>query len=400
MIYGSVCSGIEAATVAWEPLGWQPVFFSEIENFPCKVLEHHYPHVPNLGNLNNFEEWNIDGTVDVICGGTPCQAFSVAGLRKGLDDERGNLSLQFVRLLDRIKPRWFLWENVPGVLTSNGGKDFASIVGAFHEIGYCFSWRILDAQFFGVPQRRRRVFIVGRIGNDWRPSAAVLFESDSVSWCTSASGKTWEGIAPPTQERTRSNVQHGASMISEPIYTPKVVGTLTCSDLVNGPNSSSVGAGLYIPVKPYRISSDKSNAMLSSNPNSGIGEANISRTLDTTIPCPSKGQGDIAIVQSNYNDRVFPTLLSSAAGTSRAGAPNGIEAEMYIPNDTKVRRLTPVECERLQGFPDNYTNIPWRGKETSTDGPRYKAIGNSMAVPVMRWIGERIQKVQDILDGK
>jgi len=173
MKYLSVCSGIEAATVAWHHMGWQPVGFSEIEKFPSQVLAHHYPDVPNLGDMTKYKEWDL-GTVDLLVGGTPCQSFSVAGLRKGLDDPRGNLALVYCGILDHFRPRWFVWENVPGVLSSGGGRDFGSFLGAVAELGYGFAYRVLDAQWFGVAQRRRRVFVVGYLG-DWRRAAVGSF---------------------------------------------------------------------------------------------------------------------------------------------------------------------------------------------------------------------------------
>lgn len=179
MRFLSVCSGIEAASVAWMPLGWRAVAFSEIEPFPCAVLAHHYPDVPNWGDMTKFKEWP-DANVDLLCGGTPCQSFSVAGLRKGLDDPRGNLMLTFGAIAGRYRPRWLVWENVPGVLSSNGGRDFGAFLGMLGELGYGVAYRVLDAQYFGVAQRRRRVFVVGYLG-DWRRAAAVLFERHSLS---------------------------------------------------------------------------------------------------------------------------------------------------------------------------------------------------------------------------
>lgn len=186
MRYLSVCSGIEAATQAWHPLGWQPVAFSEIERFPSAVLAHHYPHVPNWGDMTRYEGWP-DADVDVLCGGTPCQSFSIAGLRKGLADPRGNLMLTFGAIAGRYRPRWMVWENVPGVLSSNGGRDFGAFLGMLGELGYGFAYRILDAQHVrtrrfphAVPQRRRRVWVVAYLG-DWRRAAAVLFDRESLS---------------------------------------------------------------------------------------------------------------------------------------------------------------------------------------------------------------------------
>jgi DNA (cytosine-5)-methyltransferase 1 len=180
MRYLSVCSGMEAASVAWHPLGWQPVGFSEIEPFPCAILKHRFPNIPNYGSLTEYKQWPLKpGAIDLLVGGTPCQSFSVAGLRKGLDDPRGNLALVFLGLADKLKPRWIVWENVPGVLSSAGGRDFGSFLGALVELGYGFAYRVLDAQHFGVPQRRRRVFVVACLG-DWRAPAEVLLESDCV----------------------------------------------------------------------------------------------------------------------------------------------------------------------------------------------------------------------------
>ena len=190
MRFLSVCSGIEAASSAWKPLGWRPVAFSEIEPFPCAVLSHHYPDVPNYGDMTNFKDWP-DHAIDLLCGGTPCQSFSVAGLRKGLDDPRGNLMLTFGAIAAKYRPKWLVWENVPGVLSSNGGRDFGTFLGMLGQLGYGFAYRVLDAQYFGVAQRRRRVFVVGCLG-DWRSAAAVLFErhslqghpAPSASWTT------------------------------------------------------------------------------------------------------------------------------------------------------------------------------------------------------------------------
>ena len=199
MIFGSVCSGIEAASVAWNPLGWRAAWFSEIESFPCSVLAHHYPDTPNRGDMTRFEEWP-DGPIDLLCGGTPCQSFSVAGLRKGLDDPRGNLMLTFGAVARKFRPRWLVWENVPGVLSSNGGRDFGAFLGMLGQLGYGFGYRVLDAQHFGVPQRRRRVFVVGCLG-DWRSAAAVLFERHSLQGHLAPRRETRE-VAPTIPSRS------------------------------------------------------------------------------------------------------------------------------------------------------------------------------------------------------
>jgi len=234
MRYGSVCSGIEAASVAWEPLGWQPVFFSEIEPFPSSVLAHHWPTVPNLGDMTKFREWNHgSGSVDVLVGGTPCQSFSVAGLRKGLDDPRGNLALVFLGLVESLQPRWVVWENVPGVLSSNAGRDFGAFLGALGQLGYGFAYRVLDAQYFGVPQRRRRVFVVASLG-DWRGPAAVLFEPEGLRRDSQAgrkarqetalgasSGPTDSGICDPIG--TLCSDTHPGAYSGQDAYTGRIV---------------------------------------------------------------------------------------------------------------------------------------------------------------------------------
>lgn len=201
MRFLSVCSGIEAASVAWNPLGWNAVAFSEIEPFPCAVLAHHYPDTPNWGDMTKYKEWP-DVAIDLLCGGTPCQSFSVAGLRKGLDDPRGNLMLTFGAIAAKYRPKWLVWENVPGVLSSNKGKDFGTFLGMLGELGYGFAYRVLDAQFFGVPQRRRRVFVVGCLG-DWRSAAAVLFERHGLSGDLAPSRKARQGLAPTLSARTK-----------------------------------------------------------------------------------------------------------------------------------------------------------------------------------------------------
>ena len=204
MRYLSVCSGIEAASASWQPLGWTPVAFSEIEPFPCSVLAHHHPAVPNWGDMTKFEEWP-DEPIDLLCGGTPCQSFSVAGLRKGLADPRGNLMLTFGAIAAKYRPRWLVWENVPGVLSSNGGRDFGAFLGLLAELGYGFAYRVLDAQYVrveshprAVPQRRRRVFVVGHSGGQWQRAAAVLFERESLRGHPAPRREAGEGITQDT----------------------------------------------------------------------------------------------------------------------------------------------------------------------------------------------------------
>lgn len=327
MKYLSICSGIEAASVAWHDLQWQAVGFSEIEPFPCAVLSHRYPATPNLGDMTRHADWNIEpGAVDLVVGGTPCQAFSVAGLRAGMADPRGNLALTFLSIVNRLRPQWVVWENVPGVLSSNGGRDFGAFVGALAELRYGFAYRVLDAQHFGVAQRRRRVFVVAN-ATDWRRAAAVLFEPESLRRDPASGRAKGQGAAASTAGRADT------------------VGTI-CAD---------------------------------SHPGSYAGQdAYTGRLIPHPAPAP------IAFHPTQ-------TPISSVGVTHTMGTGDGA-ATIAVAQGYAVRRLTPVECERLQGFPDDWTAIPYRGKPAA-DGPRYKAIGNSMAVPVMRWLGERIDAV-------
>ena len=324
MNYLSLCSGIEAASVAWIPIGFNPVAFSEIEPFSSSVLKHHYPQVPDLGDMTKFKEWP-DYAIDILVGGTPCQSFSVAGLRKGLDDPRGNLALTFGAIAARYRPRWIVWENVYGVLSSNGGKDFAGFLGLLtgqsvtppeqgwqnsgaisgYRSAYGVSWRTLNSEYFGVAQRRRRVFAVGYLG-DWRRSSAALFERNCLPW--------------------------------------------------NSPKDQKTG---------------KTNA---------------------------RSAGDIATVRRRHPQ--IPTII----GTVRARTPGTggrVEQELgfLIPdvthNKKAVRRLTCVECERLMGFSDQYTNVKHRNRDAG-DGPRYRALGNSIAVPCLSWLGARIKQVDEV----
>lgn len=300
--YLSLCSGIEAASVAWEPLGWQPIAFSEIEPFPCAVLARHYPDVPNLGDMTMIDGSSLRGHVHVLVGGTPCQSFSVAGQRRGLNDERGNLAIVFARLADECNPAFIVWENVPGVL-SDRGNAFGFLLSAlagenapllppgrrWTDAGYvlgsgrAIAWRILDAQYFGLAQCRRRVFVVACPCGGADPRK-VLFEFGGLRRDT-----------PPSREKGQEITQ------------------------------------------------------------------SLARSLGTGGPDDNRAQGRFYVPQTH----------SQAV--------------------TKVRRLTPWECERLQGFPDGYTDVIFRGKPAK-DALRYRALGNAMAVPVMRWLGERIMR--------
>ena len=643
-----MCSGIEAASVAWHPLGWEAVGFSEIEKFPSAVLAHHYPNVPNFGDMTKHETWPLaPGSVDLLVGGTPCQSFSVAGLRKGLADPRGNLMLTYLAIADRLRPRWIVWENVPGVLSSNGGRDFGTFLGALGELGYGWAYRVLDAQWCrtqrhprAVPQRRRRVFVVGCLGDNGS-AAAVLFDRESVfrdtktrrkqgkdlagnseasvdaigstdgtvgaicagtvgetlqDACTGrmipaslpmvnsrtalnqevattlsardhkgpscgrdgvtgnpivteqqsmtpytgkgfgewkvgvgtirASGGTFGGgsetiVAYPIQDgRELDKRQNGLGVgnDSDPAYTVDCIGaqavahaqavpfydpspTLTAkmqgssgwapynetahlvgvpvvahaqpanpSHWEGGPhptlNRPTGGTGysnqelfsqrgaMLVAAQP--IAFDVYNSKLTGDVIGVVREQHGTNTNAVLIPQPvtfqengfgtitlneianpltcgggKPGQGYAAVLIPNAAPAVttidlrFATTETEDVGqtliTARACGscvafqeevkPVGVDlynntttGDVHVPLRTAgghgapaclvpspyvVRRLTPTECERLQGFPDDWTAVPFRGKPAA-DGPRYKALGNSMAVNCMEWIGQRI----------
>ena len=466
MKYLSVCSGVEAATVAWHDLGWKPIAFSEIEPFPSAVLAHRFPNVPNVGDMTKYKEWNLNDSIDLLVGGTPCQSFSVAGLRKGLEDPRGNLMLTYVGILDKFRPKWCVWENVPGVLSSNGGRDFGSFLGALVELGYGFAYRVLDAQHFGVPQRRRRVFVVGCLG-DWVSPAKVLFESESLlgnsktgrgkkqdSSATSTSSTEINGGADRIAHAISTKTRHDPTtntLIPCPPDGKDTIGTLMARDYKGfGNQDMKDGRGLIVyenhPTDsrvremgtvcttvtarwgtgggnvPFALAENtigrqpmnggNGNGFTEGGPmytlnatgvhgvaygfEPGIAkrDGNPNRFVEDKTPTLRANMGDnqtaTAYAVDVYNQAVdgdvAATLTSACGGTNTSGP--------KLMQNMAVRRLTPIECERLQGFPDNHTNIPWRKKEESPDGPRYKAMGNSMAVPVMHWLGQQIQQVE------
>jgi len=377
--YGSLCSGIEAATQAWHPLGWTPAFFSEVAPFPSAVLAHHYPHVPNLGDMTRFEDWP-DHAIDLLVGGTPCQSFSVAGLRKGLADPRGNLMLTFGAVAQRYKPRWLVWENVPGVLSSDGGRDFGTFLGMLAELGYGFAYRVLDAQYvrtrghaWAVPQRRRRVFVVGYFG-DWRRAAAVLFDGESLSGNPAPRREAGQGIAISPSLRAQSQSSH---RLDAGAFVPAVAHTLRGE----GYDASEDGGGKGTPIIPISFGAQNAAAQ-----GDGV----------TVGFVPALDKSKTPAVAFDMRGRESGAQLEGPHDTANIRAADGGSSRSYVASPWAVRRLTPRECERLQAFPDDFTRIPYRGKpaDQCPDGPRYKALGNSMAVNVMTWLGERIALVE------
>lgn len=516
MKFGSVCSGIEAASVAWEPMGWNASWFAEIEPFPSAVLNHHWPHVSNLGDMTMIAEMVANDEVeapDVLVGGTPCQAFSVAGARKSLDDHRGQLSLEYIKLANSIddkrienqkQPSIIVWENVPGVLNTKDnafGCFLGALAGESSELqptggrwsnaGIVFgpqraiAWRILDAQYFGVAQRRRRVFVVASARKGFNP-AKVLFEWEGVRRDTPPSrsagqdvtGSVSQGFASSSFAQYRPVDGDGATIKASGGDLGGGSENLIVSGTVSGeyifqPLMASMGSKLWLG-NQEAFSGDY--FVCHGTQNDACREVDLAKTIDTTVPCPSKNQGGVAIVESSpqaytviadvtpkVGEDICVTLRAKGGGgivppsvfdayqhherreaekigTLTCGQNNNVRGDTPLVADTiplnsmtmlgrpsddlkprmglgvgsetdpqntltknhhhavchqsVVRRLTPIECERLQGFPDNHTQIPYRNKSADLcpDGPRYAACGNSMAVPVMAWIGQRINQ--------
>lgn len=487
MKFGSVCSGIEAASVAWHPLGWTAAWLSEIEPFPCAVLKHHYPDVPNHGDMTLLPEKILSGQVeapDLFCGGTPCQAFSVAGLRNSLDDVRGNLSLTFVGIanaIDHVRsvrgdaPAIVFWENVPGVLNTKDNA-FGCFLGAlagesdpikppgerWSNAGCVFgpqrtvAWRVLDAQYFGVAQRRRRVFVVASARDDINPTE-ILFEFEGVRRDTPQSRKAGERIAPcvtngPPFSRTGNERVEAEAMVIGALDTEcggtkmnhqtiasghifpvnksaeatwwnggQVASTITTRSADQDmPDKSNFQAVLQpIPIHDQATRHAGKNGDKTMGKGNGLGIGQPGDPMNTL----TKGDNHAVAIPIAFPSTLSGTQHASAENISPSmGAKNPMAVAQPVGFDSynlcetgdvtqtlkspqggvtesigavhigmAVRRLTPVECERLQGFPDNYTNIPWRKAVESPDGPRYKALGNSWAVPVVAWIGQRIQ---------
>jgi len=520
MRYLSVCSGIEAASVAWHGLGWEPVAFSEIDPFASAVLAARFPNVLNLGTMEAYRDWPIErGAVDILVGGTPCQSFSVAGLRKGLDDPRGNLALVYLGILERFRPRWCVWENVFGVLSSNGGRDFGAFLGGLAQLGYGFAYRVLDAQYTrvdthprAVPQRRRRVFVVGHSGGDWRSAAAVLLEPGGVRGDPPTRRTSREGVAggpaagardggiadvSPTvvakwskgtggpagdeaqnlvpasygirSDAVREGVARTPSADAEgrvrlrnpglgiydqlsptldtvsphiveplPFNTTQVTSALNrsnplpgdpCHPLTRGGNPPAIAfkASHYTLVGPRpavigfhhnaqacQLPTDARDTSISDSlttsqnaavalfspqvigfqSNLGSQGGDVFEGVSPTVRIgsqSSKGNGNppaVAFKASHYT-RGKDGAPAAVVPPLSADADKGDQDTLVATPPMAVRRLTPRECERLQGFPDDWTLITYRGKPAA-DGPRYKALGNSMAVNVMRWLGQRI----------
>lgn len=394
MRYGSVCSGIEAASHAWESLGWTPAWFSEIAPFPSKFLAARYPGVPNHGSLIGLADRLTGGDrrIDVLVGGTPCQSYSVAGKRGGRADPRGNLTWNFARLAEALRPRWVLWENVPGVLSSERGAAFGSLIGDLAQLGYGLAWRVLDAQFFGVAQRRERVFLVGHLGAA-AAAGAVLFEPEGVRRNPPTRRATGEDIAGALGS---SSGGFGGDLDRCGAFVPEVAKCLTTSaqriDTETETETFVVASfdETQVTSPGNRSSCDPSTAALTKSgrpPSIAFHLTQDPIHGDEHTPVLSRTSMGMGVCVTGD---VTHALRAVGCDASEDGTGRGTP---IVTTQTRVRRLTPRECERLQGFPDDATAI-----NGAKDTPRYAALGNSMAVPVMRWIGERIAKVDSLLE--
>jgi DNA (cytosine-5)-methyltransferase 1 len=319
---GTLFSGIGAPELAAPDLDWR--WCAEIDPFACAVLARRFPQQPNLGDVTEIDPHAVE-PVDILVFGSPCQSFSVAGERGGMADARGELVWTALDIIAGLQPAWIVFENVPGLLSSGGGRDFGAILGTLGDLGYGFAYRVLDAQFFGVPQRRRRLFVVACLG-DWRAAAAVLFERQSLR-------------RDPAPRRQAPQT---------------IAGSAAAIPLRASGSGTAHGAGI-----------------------GAIGDPAL--TLDR--------DGSMAIAFTI----VPPLVARSTRGSAQTLSP-GYHTDGHIVAGQAPRRLTPRECERLQGLPDDWTLIRHRRKPAA-DGPRYRAIGNSMAVPVMRWILDRLRAV-------
>lgn len=421
MKFGSVCSGIEAASVAFGPLGWKAAWLAEIEPFPCAVLAHHYPEAPNLGDMTTIAARIDAGEVDapeMLCGGTPCQAFSVAGLRRSLDDARGNLSLEFIRIADAIdrvrraagKPAaWVLWENVPGVLSTKdnafgaflGGlcgcdaaldapADGWPSAGVVAGPSRVVAWRVLDAQFFGVAQRRKRVFVLALGGaGAWACADALLPVSDRMHW-------------HPAPSREAGQRAAGTTAISVALRGREGGATAELGDDCGFGLRASGGGG----DKPHILAFGGNNTGGAIDVAAGLnakgGAGRLDFDSETFVTHSLRGDGfDASEDGTGRGTPLVPVgadcwngaLTGDVAATIGTRGSAETASGPTLLQAMQVRRLTPKECARLQGFPDEYLDITYRGKPAA-DGPKYKALGNSWAVPCVRWIGRRINTVR------
>ncbi len=396
--YLSLFSGMEAAHLAWAPLSWECVGVAEIDPAPCALLAHRLPHVPNLGSVTEITDEQITalGHIDVVIGGSPCQDLSVAGNRAGLAGARSGLFHEQLRIFNAARTlcgaRWLVWENVPGAFSSNRGRDFAVVAGAlagceldvprdgWGNEGVALGpnglveWSVLDAQWFGVAQRRRRVFAVLDTG-DWAGRPPVLLEPDSLRGDSAPRREAGEGIANSLVGRP----DRGGGNSEGQRLIPEVAGTLACNPRAAGSaTQQDAHAGLLLPEVAHTLRADGFDA---SEDGTGRGTPLVPVAFD----CKASGQAGFGVGE----------IASTMRSMGHADSHQNGGGHLAVQQGMQVRRLTPRECERLQGAPDDWTLVPNAKGKPMADGPRYKMLGNSFAVPVITWIGERIEMAQE-----
>jgi DNA (cytosine-5)-methyltransferase 1 len=406
---GSVCSGTGGAELAFAGLA-HSAFMAEIDPFARAVLKHRFPEIPLHGDFTTIRSGDYE-TIDVLVGGTPCQSFSIAGLRRGLADARGNLALEFLRLADRLRPWFILWENVPGVRSSRGGRDFGAFLGGLGELGYGWAYRSFDAQFAGLAQRRERVFVVGCAG-DWRSAAAVLAFTEGLRWHPAPRREAREGVARPlgscleggsgyrNDADTAENLawrgdgcdnfvafdykaSASQSMNPGPLVPTLNVGRADGSAIAYGGNNTSGAIDIATAVNAHGGPNGRCDFESETFVTHALRAGGFDAGEDGTR------RGTPLVVALHENQRAEITM-SDTAGSLKTGGGKPGQGYPAAFRGSQIRRLTVTECERLQGLPDSWTDIPWRGKPHAPDGPRYRAIGNGFAIPCVRWIAERI----------
>jgi len=364
--YLSICSGIESAGLGWHPLGYECIGLAEIDPFRSAVLQYHYPEIKNYEDFTKIQASDLPTRPVLLVGGTPCATFSIAGLRKGLGEDRGNLALEFVKLIERLQPTWVVWENVPGILSSNGGQDLGTFLGSLAELGYGFAYRVLNTEHVrtqrfpnALPQRRRRIFVIGHIGGDWKSPAKVLFDNQPMSKDFKPSRRTQKTTAQKSEENIgESDTEYWRKTDRDGNYVEEFKEQRVSSTLTAG-GRFSMEQGAVVVKDPTIMMRD-------------------SQTGSNGAP---------------WNENDVSWSLTAMTGGNR----QPIVFRESIKRNDIIRRLTPVECERLQGLPDNYTQIPYRGKpkEECPVSKRYEACGRAMSVNIMEWLGSRIKQVHN-----
>lgn len=359
MKFISLFSGIGGFDLAFERAGMECVAVCEIDKNAQSILRRHFPKAELFDDVRKVgKETHERKSIDLVCGGFPCQDVSIAGKRAGIAGERSGLWFEFARIIDELEPNWVVIENVPGLLSSNNGKDFAVIVQWLAQRGYGVAWRVLDAQYFGVAQRRRRVFIIGSFGNG--SAAEVLFESESSTWDNPPSREAGKEVA----YSLRANPSHSGDKGDGGINTTMVAQTLTSGG--NGHRGHQDGVNMTLLPVAFGWNKSSSQTM------------KVAETTDALQASPTSNPAIWEMSHASEavreNGEVVPTL-QARMGTG------GNQVPMV-----GVRRLMPIECERLQGFPDGWT-------DGQSDSARYKQLGNAVAVPVVEWIGKRIKAV-------